>query len=269
MIIRSYANVISQIEAALPQSDRLKIWRRGQVETADEDYTLYCLRYMPPIQNLLLIYLSAGTHGDEPAGVTCALRVIDKLVAGNPDFARYAWLISPCDNPFGYERDLRENEVGVDLNQIFDSPERFPQTSFIVASLKGVDIDMAVDLHEDCDSDGFYLWERRASSRAPIGHQIIERVEKMCAINCEPEIEGHLNDNGVITLLDTVGSKGWTRGRYLAESIGSCCLILETPTRLDLETRVQIHLAAIGTVLDNIKGLQKFDRLNSEYLQNG
>jgi len=253
MIMRSYADVINHIEAALSQSERLQIWRRRKIEIADGTHTLYCLRYIPSIPNAPLIYLSAGTHGDEPASVACALRLINKLTDKDSRFTQYAWLISPCDNPFGYEWDVRENEAGVDLNQTFGNPDRFPQTSFVIESLKGAHVDMAVDMHEDCDSNGFYLWERRASSRVPIGHRIIERVRKICAINCDLEIEGHPNDNGVITLLDTVGSKGWTRGRYLAESIGSCCLILETPTRFSFETRVKIHLEAIGTVLDNLK----------------
>jgi hypothetical protein len=255
MLIKSYTDVINQIKEALSQSEWLKIWRRGKVEAVGRTYPLYCLQYAPSNRNTPLIYLSAGTHGDEPGGVMCALRVLDKLVTGESDFTQYGWLISPCDNPFGYERAVRENEAGVDLNQTFGSPGCFPQTSIIAASLGGVRVDMAIDLHEDCDSSGFYLWERRASSRPPIGQQIIQRVEKMCTINCEPEIEGHKNDSGVITLLSTVGSKGWTRGRYLAESIGSCCLILETPTGLDLEARVQIHLEAIRTALNLLRGL--------------
>lgn len=251
-VITSHAKVLSQIETALSHSERLKIWRRGKVETPDGDYALYCLRYTPPICKSPLIYLSAGTHGDEPAGVACALGVIDKLVAGDALFTRYQWLISPCDNPFGYDHNLRENESGVDLNQTFDRPMCFPQTSFIVGALKDIDVDMALDLHEDCESDGFYLWERRASSRTPIGGEIVQRVEKIFPINRTPEIEGHKNEGGVITLLDTVGSKGWTRGRYLAQSIGSPCLILETPTKLDLEARVQIHLEAIRAVLERL-----------------
>ena len=125
-----------------------------------------------------------------------------------------------------------------------------PITNYkLVPKLKGVNVDLAIDLHEDCDSDGFYLWERRLSSQPPIGHRIVERIKQMCPINREPVIEKHRNDNGVITLVDTVLSKGWTRGRYLTEGISPCCLILETPTHLDLETRVQIHLEAIRTAL--------------------
>ena len=248
-MVRSYANVIRRIEAALSQSERLSIWRRGRTQ----DYELYCLRYTPSIPNAPLIYLSAGIHGDEPASVACALHVIDQLVDGDSLFAQYEWVVSPCDNPFGYEHHLRENEAGVDLNQTFDRPEQFAQTAFITASLKGVHVHTAIDVHEDCDSNGFYLWERRASSRAPIGHQIVQRVETICPINRATEIEGHKSNDGVITLIDTVGSKGWTRGRYLAEHITGCCLVLETPTHLDLETRVKVHFEVIRTVLEHLK----------------
>jgi len=253
MIIRSYATIVHRIEAALSQSERFSVWRRGNVRTATQAYALYCLRYMPSIRDTPLIYLSAGIHGDEPAGVACALHVMEQLAAGNSLFTQYEWVVSPCDNPFGYERDLRENETGIDLNQTFDRPEQFPQTSFIVSSLKGVHVHTAIDVHEDCDSSGFYLWERRRSSRVPIGHRIVHRVETICPINRATEIEEHKSIDGVITLVDTVGSKGWTRGRYLAECITGCCLVLETPTQLDLETRVQVHLTAIRTALEYLK----------------
>jgi hypothetical protein len=246
MIVRSYAAVVQRIEAALSRCARLRVWRKAKFETGSGGYTLYCLKYTPVTPDSPLIYLSAGIHGDEPAGVACALEVLDKLADGDPDFAPYGWLISPCDNPFGYERNLRESESGIDLNRVFDAPERFPQTAFVAASLAGVDWERAMDLHEDSESGGFYLWERRPSSKPPFGYRIIARVEKICPINREPEIEGHKNDNGVVTLLDHAGSKGWTRGHYLGES-----LVSETPTRFALETRIAAHLEVIRTVLDS------------------
>lgn len=271
MKVRNYADVTDRILEAFRKSERLTVWH--QASTAST-YPLYCLRYTAKQNSSSLIYVSAGIHGDEPSGVECALRLVELLVDSDLHnrFHRfpfplneYNWLISPCDNPYGYERDIRENAAGLDLNRMFETPTQYPETAFIAESLqrkqcvhlqntrgnnsirKRGRIELALDLHEDSDSNGFYLWERRTSQCFPIGNAIVKNVEELCVINREPLIENHHNENGVVTLLDQVTTKGWTRGRYLAEHVNTRCLILETPTHLDWETRIAAHLMAIQT----------------------
>ena len=265
MKVRNYANVTDRILEALGKSKRLTIWH--QVSIAPSSYPLSCLRWTAKQKSSPLIYVSAGIHGDEPAGVECAVRLIELLADHDKNnlfpFNEYNWLISPCDNPHGYERDIRENAAGLDLNRMFETPTQCPETAFIAESLQHkqyehtekryspntigekVVIELALDLHEDSDSDGFYLWERRTSECLPIGCVVVKNVEELCPINRKLLIEKHRNENGVITLLDKVTTKGWTRGRYLAEQVNTRCLILETPTQLDWETRVATHMKAI------------------------
>ncbi|MCY4401605.1 MAG: M14 family metallocarboxypeptidase [Candidatus Poribacteria bacterium] len=253
MKVRDYADVVDRILSALGKSERLSVWHK----TSSPSHPLYCLHYAAKVADAPTIYVSAGIHGNEPAGVECAVRLIEKIAdATHQNFFRlplkeFNWLISPCDNPYGYERDTRENAIGYDLNRMFGTPNRCPETAFISESLLQTQtylkdtIQLALDLHEDTDSHGFYLWERRSSTCPPIGNAVVKQIEEICAINRESMIEDHRNENGVITLLDTVTTKGWTRGRYLAEEIQTRCLILETPTLLDLETRIEVHKAAI------------------------
>jgi predicted deacylase len=58
------------------------------------------------------IYLSAGIHGDEPAG---PLALLDLMAAGffTPD--RH-WTICPSLNPTGLSAGTRDNADGIDLN---------------------------------------------------------------------------------------------------------------------------------------------------------
>lgn len=268
MKVRNYADVTDRILEALRKSEHLTVWHQAYTAST---YPLYCLRYTAKQNSSSLIYVSAGIHGDEPAGVECALRLVELLVDSDLhnrfpfSLNEYNWLISPCDNPYGYERDIRENAAGLDLNRMFETPTQYPETAFIAESLqrkqcvhpqntrgnntirKRGRIELALDLHEDSDSNGFYLWERRTSQCFPIGNAIVKNVEELCVINREPLIENHHNENGVVTLLDQVTTKGWTRGRYLAEHVNTRCLILETPTHLDWETRIAAHLMAIQT----------------------
>ena len=256
--VRHYANVETRILAALEKSERLTIWHRS----SSESYQLYCLHFTAKHADASLIYVSAGIHGDELVGVECAIRLIESLANCEQrnrfpfPLDEYNWIISPCDNPYGYEYNCRENAAGTDLNRMFENPVLCSETAFISEALlrtqeptDKTEVQLALDLHEDSDSKGFYLWERRASTTLSIGNEVVKQVEQVCPINRKPMIEDHRNDNGVITLLDSVTTKGWTRVRYLAEQIKTRCLILETPTTLDLETRVKTHMLAIQTAV--------------------
>lgn len=272
--VRNYQDVLERILPAIDKSDLLTICHHSDSTPSPSNslsYPLYCIRYTVKHSNSPLVYVSAGIHGDEPAGVECAVRLIEQLSDNQRykywDFLidTYNLIISPCDNPYGYERDIRENSVGLDLNRMFETPRQVKETEFIVESLersqqqkdisnddgsKQFAITLALDLHEDMDSTGFYLWERRKSYHTPIGDAIINKINSVCSINRTPIIEGHHNDNGVITLLDQITSKGWTRGRYLAEYEDTPCLILETPTRLTWDTRITTHMMAVQTAID-------------------
>ena len=264
MKVRNYADVVTRLLTALEKSNHLTVWHRMSTQS----YPLYCLHYAAEHTDTALIYVSAGIHGDEPAGVECAIRLIELLADKQQcnlypfPLDEYNWLISPCDNPYGYEHDLRENDEGFDLNRMFEAPIQYAETTFISESLlrtqehNNTKVQLALDLHEDRDSDGFYLWERRASMTLPIGDEVIQQVRQECPINQRYMIEDHCNDNGVITLLDSVTTKGWTRGRYLAEQIKTRCLILETPTTLNMDARVKTHMLSIQTAVKH--GLKEY-----------
>src|SRR5688572_24827862 len=59
------------------------------------------------------IYLSAGIHGDEPAG---PLALLELFTAGFFD-TRANWFICPLLNPSGFLRGTRENADALDLNR--------------------------------------------------------------------------------------------------------------------------------------------------------
>ena len=51
-------------------------------------------------------------------------------------------------------------------------------------------------LHEDWESQGFYLYELNPDLQPSYSNQIIEAVEKVCPIDRSPEIEGRKAEGG-------------------------------------------------------------------------
>src|SRR3954463_5162876 len=101
------------------------------------------------------IYMSAGIHGDEPAGPLALRQLLqeDRWPAG-----ANLW-ICPCLNPTGFQLNQRENAEGFDLNRQYLQPES-QETKAHIAWLKWQPaFDLCFCLHEDWESQGFYLYE--------------------------------------------------------------------------------------------------------------
>ncbi len=65
------------------------------------------------------VYVSAGIHGDEPAGPLALLQLVqENRWPANVD----VWLC-PCLNPTGFPLNQRENYQGLDLNRQYLQPE--------------------------------------------------------------------------------------------------------------------------------------------------
>jgi murein peptide amidase A len=91
------------------------------------------------------IYLSAGIHGDEPAG---PLALLDLLARGVFD-RRAVWLICPLLNPAGFARRTRENADGVDLNRDYKTLCSLEIQAHARWLQRQPNFDLALCVHED------------------------------------------------------------------------------------------------------------------------
>ncbi len=188
----------------------------------------------------------AGTHGDEPAGVEAALQFIESASASPSPFRV---VVLPCTNPQGYVGETRGNEAGVDLNWVYDRLD-LPEIRAIRDVVAGVRYRFVVDLHEDWESPGYYVYELRRN--APyIGDGVSNRVARVCPINPAPIIEGDRAVAGVIHPTPYTARRA-SRGHgvpvALYERHTDHLLTLESPTPAPLQTRVDGHLAALAAV---------------------
>lgn len=117
-----------------------------------------------------LIAISAGVHGDEPAGPSALLQAVRE---GLPE--EFAYVLWPCTNPAGYRMGTRRNGEGRDINRSYGG-EMTAESRAVAGSWPGRTPILALDLHEDPETTAFYCYERVAGGehRAP---DLVERLE--------------------------------------------------------------------------------------------
>jgi protein MpaA len=104
---------------------------------------------------LPLVTISAGVHGDEPAGVWALLSLVrDGLLD-----ARFSYRLWPCFNPTGFDAGTRTNAEGLDVNRSFGRGGTSPEAKAILTANRDRTYALSVDLHEDHEATGFYLYE--------------------------------------------------------------------------------------------------------------
>jgi murein peptide amidase A len=192
------------------------------------------------------IYLSAGIHGDEPAPPLALLSMIE---SGDFD-QRAVWIICPILNPAGLAAGVRENGDGVDLNRDYRAPEA-PETRAHVAWLQSQpNFDLAICVHEDWESKGFYLYELNPDKRPSLAENMIKAASKACPIEMSTLIEGREAKGGIIRpLLNPAERDKWPEAIYLQVHHTRLSYTIESPSALPLEARITALRTAMRTAI--------------------
>ena len=197
--------------------------------------------------NSLRAFISAGIHGDEPGGIESILKFLN-----NKEYLNYInkWEITllPCINPYGYEFGTRTNHQGKDLNRLFMVKEPPLEVSF-AQSILDTGFNLIIDLHEDNESQGYYLYQNGLGNKYErIGLEILNSLDGIMPINLESEIAGSEACQGVIGKKLKISSMDWWPMALYGLSKGTqMCLTLETSSLFDMEIRINAHLTAIKT----------------------
>jgi len=194
------------------------------------------------------LYLSAGIHGDEPAGPLALLRLLNEKFFA-PDVH---WLICPALNPGGLRAKTRENPGGVDVNRDYreaKSPEAKQHLDFLEREAGGFGgrFALSILLHEDWESQGFYMYELNRTANPLLGPAVLAAVEPICGVDRSPVIEGMPANNGLITrpVADFADRPLWPEALWLVVKRTDRNMTLEAPSAQDLEKRVAALCAAV------------------------
>jgi len=191
------------------------------------------------------VYLSAGIHGDEPAG-PLAVREL---------FVRRCWpaalelCVCPCLNPTGMALNRRENAAGADLNRDYRD-RRTPEVRAHTAWLERQPaFDVVICLHEDWEAQGFYLYELNPDERPSAAEQVVAAVAEVCPVDNSPVIDGRPARGGIIRpKVDLAGRPDWPEAFYLQAHKTRHGYTLEAPSDFPLAMRVAALMRAVGVI---------------------
>jgi murein peptide amidase A len=241
--VRDYGEIVDRLHA-LPRRE----WRLEQVGEI-WNYPFFQVRRQISRQ-APTIFLTAGIHGEEPGGVAGALRWLE---SGDWSKWRVNWLVLPCINPYGWERNHRRNAQGRDINRQFRNPDVCPEAKLINRLVDGQRFLFSFDLHEDVDAPGYYLYELR---RTPpfIGERIVTAVGRVIRINRDKVIDGNqATGPGLIrreaNLAQLKRRPRWPMAYHVFLHCSDHILGSETPVHFPLEQRAEAHNVALRTAL--------------------
>jgi protein MpaA len=194
------------------------------------------------------IYISAGIHGDEPAGPLAVLQMLqENRWPAHADI----WLC-PCLNPTGFPLNSRENAEGVDLNRQYLEPVAIEIRAHIAWLERQPGFDVTLCLHEDWEAEGFYVYELNPDKQPSLAKAITSRVAEVCPIDMSLMIEGRPAVNGIITpTIDPRSRPQWPEAFYLFTHKTRLSYTMEAPSDFQLVTRVAAEVAAVRSVLDS------------------
>jgi len=206
------------------------------------DYPLYFLR-TKALQASGGIYISAGIHGDEPAGSEALIAWAEE----NADrLHTLPLLLLPCLNPWGLINNRRHDEQDADLNRSFHR-EDLPVIAAVRQLIAPYRFHCALFLHEDYDAQGLYLYEV-ARVKPPWATALLDAARLHIPIEPRLWIDGRKARAGLIRPRIDMGrfaKIGYPEGLWLRMHHTDRSLTVEAPSEFALDQRIRALKAVI------------------------
>jgi hypothetical protein len=197
------------------------------------------------------VHISAGIHGDEPAGPLAARRLLQE----NRWPANVEIFLLPCLNPLGFALNQRGNAEGIDLNRDYQNPRTAEARMHIAWLERQPQFDLYFCLHEDWESQGFYLYEQNPDGQPSLAETMIAAVKRVCPVDLSETIEDRPAQGGIIRpTLSAHDRLDWPEALYQITHKSRQGYTLEAPSDFPLETRVNALVAAVHAAVDALAG---------------
>jgi len=246
---------------------KMRVGSLGQFCDGNKDYEIPYVISEEKRSCQKRVFLSAGIHGDEVAGVYALLDFLKN--DAHQYLGRYGFVALPCLNPSGLERDTRHNHSNYDINRDFRQRSKTVEARLVKRFLRKLNerYTFCLTAHEDPtdgDSDGFapdeipdafYLY--LVSPNRRLGHTIRRKIRKGGFPVCElKQIYGDRARKGIVYWKGSNDPKykdDDNLEKYLLNYTDHT-ITPETPTCWPLEKRIEAHKLTINTSLDYSAG---------------
>lgn len=197
------------------------------------------------------VYLSAGVHGNEPAGPLAVLELLQRRQL--PPTLNYT--LFPLVNPQGLATGTRENAAGIDLNRDYGHKPRSIETRAQLNWIGTRQFDLVICLHEDDDGQGFYIYaHQRISSTLDYCQLALDAARPLTGIDGRTEIDGMPARNGRMqppdSIIEDFGDNLPEALRLHLHHGASFTFTTETPSRHPLANRIRAQCEVVRTLLE-------------------
>jgi hypothetical protein len=157
----------------------------------------------------------------------------------------------PCLNPTGFALNRRENTDGVDLNRQYLQPQAEETRTHVAWLERQPQFALTLCLHEDWESNGFYVYELNPDRQPSWAETMVERVAAVCPIDDSELIEGRPARGGIIRpSADPLSRPQWPEAFYLLSYKTRLSYTLEAPSDFPLAMRVAALVTAVYAALE-------------------
>lgn len=211
------------------------------------------------------LYISAGMHGDEPAGPLAAVRLLEENDWPDADL----WLL-PCLNPEGLRANTRENAHGVDINRDYRHFRSVEAQGHVAWLERQPRFDLTLLLHEDWESHGFYTYEVNQGNHPSLAASMISAVRPVCPVDESPVIDGReTSEPGILRPALTPEERPeWPEALWLIVHQSSLSYTLEAPSDWPMEVRVQSLIRAVRAAMHSFIQETELNTVNAVKLGN-
>jgi hypothetical protein len=213
------------------------------------EFNLYCVR-SKRLPREGTIYISAGIHGDEPAGTEALITWAEKNIRL---LRRRPFLLVPCINPWGLVNNVRLDSHRRDLNRCFQD-DSVAEIAALKRAMGRRRFSLGLTLHEDYDGMGIYIYEIQGA--VPYwGEALLETARPYVPPDPRPIIEGREAVGGLVRReLDMSFFKdvGLPEAVYLHLQGCPRVFTIETPSEYGLDRRIRAHVAVIEECLRRV-----------------
>ncbi len=200
---------------------------------------------LPPVR----VGLFAGLHGDEPAGCTALVRLLEEIVREPDLVAGYQLAIYPVCNPTGLEDGTRHNRAGLDLNREFWRDSDEPEVRILERELQLRRFEGIITLHADDTCDGLYGYAHGCTINEALLKPALRASERVLPRDCRLSIDGFAASEGIIgeCFQGVLAAPPDQHPRPFD-------LIFETPARAPLALQEAAAVVALRSILDEYRG---------------